>query len=542
MAGSKLINSPLYDPHEPFDHVMQQIFGFEGKTIPSMLGFLQDYASLWDESDWIKDKQAICSVMESYSAGHLPVLQGLARHYAVSDLWFASVPTQTNPNRAFLTCGTSEGQIVNGFCGKSTFSADTIWNRLQEAASDTAWTIFWQTDMIPGLFRYPFSSPQTFSALGRIPNIEEHYQKIDSFHELARRGELPDFSFIEPQWTICEATQLGEIKKTYNSERLIGFYGNDFHPPGDVRAGENLLANIYTSLISNKEAWEKTLLVVLFDEHGGIFDHVSPPPSLAPDDHFENGFAFDRYGVRVPALFISPRIKKGTVVRSDSPDLPFDHTSVIATTLKWKNIDPENWNMGKRVAAAPTFETVITETVPRNDPIIAEQQLAADEGQTLNMGDPIFLKDPQGNYLVMSGLGHYATVSSTAKGTSLQFCPSGGKMTHGSFVLIKLNDPSLSADYLLDNSSMIGDCYYNENSHQPSQWWTLKSADHPYVGYEIQSGDRVYLECHLYREPTTSVPGRLATSFSFLLGQSVATKAITEQNIGDYYWIIEKVE
>ena len=121
---------------------------------------------------------------------------------------------------------------------------------------------------------------------------------------------MPHFSLIEPQWTFCEEIEL-EMKRIQYFQFLVGVQGDDLHPPGDVRNAENLLANIYTSLISNKEAWSNTLLIVLFDEHGGLFDHISPPSSVAPDDHFENGFTFDRYGVRVPALFISPLIKKG---------------------------------------------------------------------------------------------------------------------------------------------------------------------------------------------------------------------------------------
>jgi phospholipase C len=540
--GSKLINSPACDPNEPFDHVTNQIFGFGGSMQASMLGFLQDYATLWDESDWVGNKQAICAVMESYTAQQLPVLHGLARHYAVSDLWFSSVPTQTNPNRAFLVCGTSDGQIINGELGQNTFSADTIWNRLEDQVPDTSWTIFWQTDRFPVIYPGPYNSPQMFPALTGIPNLDQHYQQLDVFHALARQGELPDFSFIEPQWTLLEAIHLDQLREDHpDSQFLLGIQGNDLHPPGDVRTAENLLANIYTSLISNPEAWEKTLFVVLFDEHGGIFDHISPPSSLAPDDHFEYGFTFDRYGVRTPALFISPRIKQGTVIRSAS-SVPFDHTSLIATILKWKNIDPTQWYMGERVAAAPTFEGIVTESVPRNDPIISEANFATEEEQTLNMGDPIVLKDRKGNYLAVSNWDDYATTTKKEESANLQFCPSAGKITHGSFVLIKLNDPSLSDEYLLDSCSLIGDCYYSKNSHTPSQWWTIKSVDYPYLGYEIKNGDRVYLECHVYLDPLTFVPARLATGDSLFLNESVTTKAITEEGVDEVYWIIEKKE
>ena len=393
--------------------------------------------------------------------------------------------------------------------------------------------------MVPLVFSGPYTSSRMFTAMARIPNIAQHYKRLDSFHELARKGELPNFSFIEPQWTFCDEIELDQDDPNFRF--LVGVQGNDLHPPGDVRNAENLLANIYTSLISNKEAWNNTLFIVLFDEHGGIFDHVPPPSSLAPDDHFENGFTFNRYGVRTPALFISPRIKKGTIIRSDS-SFPFDHTSLIATLLKWRNIDQSKWNMGKRVDAAPTFEGVITESVPRDDSIIAAPNLAIDESNTLTMGDTIALKDPNGNYLTVSYIDYYAKMGSLDTRASLQFYPNAGKITHGSFALIRLNDPSLSDEYFLDSNSLIGDCFYTKNHHSSSQWWTIKSVDNPYLGYEIKSGDRVYLESHLYPKLFGCVSNRLATSSSLFLGESVTTKAITEEDANECYWIIEKKE
>lgn len=541
--GSKLINSPMMNPNEAFNDVTKQIFGHEEGTRASMLGFLQNYASHWDENKWIANKLSICSVMESYTAEQLPVLHGLARHYAVSDLWFSSVPTQTNPNRAFLACGTSEGQVLNGWLGKSSFDADTIWNRLASESSSTSWMIFWQTDLLPGIFPGPFTNHQSFTAMGRIPNLDQHYAQIDVFHELARRGELPDFSFIEPQWTYIEAIHLEELRRDFpDSQFLIGVQGNDLHPPGDVRTAENLVANIYTSLIANERAWNKTLFIVLFDEHGGLFDHISPPSSVAPDNHFEYGFTFDRYGVRTPVLFISPLIKKGTVIRSGSPSYPFDHTSLIATLLKWKQIDPKRWQMGARVAKAPTFEEVITEKVPRSDPIITDTSFLPSQKQSLNMGDRIVLKDPKGKYLKMSKLDRFVSVGPVDESITVQFCPCAGKITHGSFALIRLYDPSLSDEYVLDCSSLIGDCHFAKICHKPCQWWTIKSADFPYLGYEIKNGDRVYFECHTYLDLLTYVPGRLATRDSVLLGKAVNTKPIIGEDADVYYWIIEKEE
>lgn len=225
-------------------------------------------------------------------------------------------------------------------------------------------------------------------------------------------------------------------------------------------------------------------------------------------------------------------IATGYVIRGEG-DYPFDHTSFIATLLKWKNIDPSEWNMGNRVACAPTFEGVITETVPRKDPILSRgvaEILIYKE--SLNMGDPIVLKDHIGNCLKVSLLDSFATVGS--KSVPIQFSPSGGKITHGSFVLVQCDQ------YVLDSNSVIGDCYFNANTHTPNQWWTVKSVDHPHLGYEIKNGDRIYLESHVYIDPLTYVPGRLTTSLSLLLGTSVTTKPINEENADACYWTIEK--
>lgn len=100
-----------------------------------------------------------------------------------------------------------------------------------------------------------------------------------------------------------------------------------------MRPGEDLLAQIYTSLLANLPAFQRTLLIITFDEHGGTFDHVHPPVAVPPDGCHQEGFAFDRYGVRVPTLFVSPRVLPSTLLRAGLPHEwpPFDHTSIAAT-------------------------------------------------------------------------------------------------------------------------------------------------------------------------------------------------------------------
>ncbi len=547
VAKGPYINSPSTDPNEPFPNVTTQIFN-DGSQ-PTMSGFLQDFAGLWDPKTWVKEKINICAVMETYTARELPVLHGLAKHYAVSDLWFSSVPTQTNPNRAFSICGTSDGQTVNGPLGRSLFQSDTIWNRLVEESPETTWTIFWQCDMVPGLIPGPYTGTNNFVSMGRIPNLNEHYQKMDVFHDLARRGQLPDFSYIEPQCTLsanlCPKDCLVELFGE-DQDFIGGLQGNDLHPPGDVRTCEDLLANIYTSLIANPEAWQQTLLIVTFDEHGGLFDHVPPPASIAPDSCFQEGFKFDRYGVRVPAIFISPRVQRRTIIRAEEGGFPFDHTSLIATILKWKGVDPAQWKMGSRVDAAPTFENVVTLSDARRDRVLKPSFAVlpkADPSDVVHIGDSFYLRNKDGQYLTLSQtlFKTDVRVGSSQDKVALSFVGGQGALTHGSFIIIQSSDPALGSANILGTSPYHSDCIYAENQHGPQQWWTIKSYDRPYVGAVVQYGDRVYLENHIYLDPFTFLPARLIQDNS-VFGGFLKAQPITDRGSEDNYWVLEKAD
>jgi len=533
---SGFFNSPIFDPHESFPHVNTQI-GLNKQGMPTMKGFLQDYATLWDEKEWLKQKKHVCAVMETYTSKEMPVMYGLAKHYAISDYWFSSVPTQTNPNRAFAFCGTSEGEVVNGPLGKSLFHTDTVWNRLYEESKDSTWTLFWQGDMIPLLFPGPLNGTNLFASLNKIPEVENHFVKFDYFHELARRGKLPNISYIEPLWTLSAnmSAENAKILEELNSDSILGLQGNDMHPPGEVRSCENLLANVYTSLISNPKTWERTLLVITFDEHGGLFDHVPPPSAIAPDDNFQNGFKFDRYGVRVATLLISPKIEKSVVIRSENPEIPFDHTSIISTLLKWKEIEKSKWNLGKRVDIAPTFDCVISRHSPRKDYVLVEDGLlpAIDESQVVHMGEKFYLKDQDGCYLTESKF------FGNGNKLILEFGNGPGKAMHGSFTLIK-NSSKKNEEQFLDASFDDWKCSFCDNNHHPSQWWTIKKVDNSFVGLDVQYGDRIYLENHVYLDVFKYVPARLYY-VSGLFGKHLSTKSIHESGCDDCYWIIERV-
>jgi hypothetical protein len=144
-------------------------------------------------------------------------------------------------------------------------------------------------------------------ALQRLqtPANRVNFHSFGRFKKDARDGKLPNYSFIEPKYF----TLFGEA--------------NDQHPPHDVRAGEKLIAEVYEAVRTSPQ-WLETLLLISYDEHGGTYDHVLPGAAIPPDDKTSQ-FAFDRYGVRVPAIVVSPFVPAEPVHTS------FDHTSIPAT-------------------------------------------------------------------------------------------------------------------------------------------------------------------------------------------------------------------
>ncbi len=166
-------NSTGWDPGEEYKHVNIQVFGSDPPTgTPTMKGFLQDYSTHCKG-----DLEAIKQIMHMYTPADLPVLNSLAKAYAVSDMWFSSVPTQTNANRAFSICGTSMGLVDNGFLtsnpvsqklANDRFDTDTIWNVL-EANGFNDWGIFWQDDYPPKISSKPYTR-NLFPHLEKISN------------------------------------------------------------------------------------------------------------------------------------------------------------------------------------------------------------------------------------------------------------------------------------------------------------------------------------------------------------------------------------
>lgn len=407
--GTATLNTPNPDPFEPYIHMNYQLFGnndkpVEGQT-PNMSGYLSDYArlsgikessfadkvtaKLWSGTN---SKEDALQVLHTYTPQQLPIINGLAKHYAVSDHWFASVPSQTNCNRAFSICGTSEGLVNNA---NGPFKSRNIWDVLCENGYNTPddWMIYYQSKTAQ--FSWKFwddlkycYTEETFV----VPDQKNHVANIDQFFEQAKQGKLPAFSYLEPDWIgIIDGLEEEASNHIGTKEPTTP---NSFHPPSEVQSGEQFLKKLYEVMNSTpeaREAWKSTVLIITFDENGGIFDHVPPPWGATPpwgdskpDFELEEGFNFDRFGVRIPTILVSPWVDEKTVFRSLT-DVPYDHTSTIATILNWKGIDKSKWNMGERVANAPTWDNVLNRKTPREE--FPSLDLAADCEQVQNKAE-----------------------------------------------------------------------------------------------------------------------------------------------------------
>jgi phospholipase C len=285
------------------------------------------------------------TVMGYYNGDDLPTYDHLAGQYCTCDHWFSSVPGATWPNRLYAVAGQAAGSKD----GKKLplYDLPAFIRHLQRAKVSWRW------------YAHDISTLRLIDAKYRVGEYS-HFSYVDrhsllvrkNFLDDARNGELAAVSWIDPNFVD------------------FSYYGpsgsNDDHPPSDVFAGQELVFKLYDALVRSP-TWPKTLLLVTYDEHGGFYDHV-PPPAAADDSR-----AFRTYGVRVPALVISPWVEPAS-----ASSLVFDHTSIIKTILTrfCRGKDGSVPAMGARVVAARSLAPLLTRTSARRaEPASAYQHL-----------------------------------------------------------------------------------------------------------------------------------------------------------------------
>lgn len=338
------------DPGHEFTDVREQLCGkngnFSSPTPPpdnvdpkiTNSGYVTSFASKYPYGDWN-------TVMKCFPPERLPVLTTLAREFAVCDHWFSSMPGPTWPNRFFLHAATAGGldhspslpkEIMSGAGEAYGFDNGTIYDLLDSSKLD--WAIYCGDEF-----------PQALHMKGMVENFSKG--KFLPFTRFRSDLQVSNFDksyvFIEPDW-----------------HPFTHFTcGNSQHPVDDVTRGEQLLKDIYEA-IRNSPLWEKSLLIITYDEHGGFFDHLSPPTTVDPGDTTTNpdnnlnGFNFQQLGVRVPAVIVSPYVRRGIIDHR-----LYEHCSVLATVEKQFGLT----NLTKRDKRASALNNLITLTDPRSD-------------------------------------------------------------------------------------------------------------------------------------------------------------------------------
>ena len=249
------------------------------------------------------------------TSADLPFYYALYATFAMGDRYFSSVLGPTYPNRFFLLAGTSFGRISNEYPSTPDEYGPSIFELLNDAG--VTWKVYYNDIPFAAFFAGARAQPDNFV-------------EIDQFHTDAANGTLPQVAYVDPAFVTG-----GE---------------NDEHPPSNVQLGQAFVASVIDSLMHSPN-WPSSALFLEYDEHGGYYDHVVPPAACVPDatpprltPTSEPG-TFDRYGIRVPMVVVSPFSKPHFVSHRIH-----DHTSILrfietrfdlpALTVRDANTDP----------------------------------------------------------------------------------------------------------------------------------------------------------------------------------------------------------
>ncbi|HEY3836529.1 MAG TPA: alkaline phosphatase family protein, partial [Bryobacteraceae bacterium] len=377
---------PLIDPGEPFSDMAQQIMGSPSRppenpyagyppadTSSLNQGFTLNYAQISGPSQPYTPVPVsnIPDIMNYLTPSQMPVSAFLASNYAVCDQWFASAPTQTYTNRSFALCA-APGVAHNGkysliddlqYITDSLYPIPSLLSQLDavlgSAGEGPFWKVYFQDYSVAVA-----TVPQVAAAAASQHNVnlatfdnsdwgaakpKQLTSTTSTFVEDLQAGSLPPFSFIEPRY--------------FDSYAPTGLPAASNHPgrgkfpggvlgaatPIDASTGEVFLMQLY-NLLQASPGWSETLLIVTYDEHGGVYDHVHPPIAVPPGgnippannilDKAADGFNYNVLGGRVPAIIVSPLIAPGTTIRAAPANVIepppgkafFDHSSIIRTT------------------------------------------------------------------------------------------------------------------------------------------------------------------------------------------------------------------
>ena len=352
------------DPGHEFPDVLRQLCNvapcssdddhgdcYRGGAYPpvDLSGFAASYATSDSEATGPPPPDRVCDIMACFhTETQLPVIYQLAREYAICDAWFSSLPGPTWPNRFFVHGGSSSGmdrspalveeiewETVHGF----TYANGSIFDALSAAGHD--YRLYQDKDNQFSDRPSPFAQGGWISQVAALKGIS--LLDIRSLNRFA--ADLHDPAYRQCRYTFIEPNFGASFLSRQGGEpgpRYTG--GSSQHPEDDMYGGEALIKHVYEAIRSSP-VWDTSLLVIVYDEHGGFYDSVKPGPAPPPDDLSpeevrarqlnQYGFDFGHYGPRVPAVVVSPLIPKGTVDHT-----VYDHTSILRTLGRWLDLPP----------------------------------------------------------------------------------------------------------------------------------------------------------------------------------------------------------
>lgn len=292
------------------------------------------------------------TIMGFHNGANVPVYDALARDFGISHRWFATHPGPTFPNRFYELTGRMN---------------------LNSGLSDPAQKGFWEinnTDpLTPSLSKTVFDHLNDYAHIANVSwNYFEHFyctlrffenytfdhtnivdadDPVNGFFAKLRSGNLPSVSFIDPHFIDLPP------------------HANCDEPPSDVKDGQDFVRRVVEAVVASPK-WNKILLIITYDEHGGFYDHVPPPPlQNFPDDPTNYNLPVKTYGLRVPVFFVSPWVAAGSVFGHDSlhdsEELFFDNTSILKTIAKRFMSDFPPY-MGPHYAVAKDLSAVMSNT------------------------------------------------------------------------------------------------------------------------------------------------------------------------------------
>jgi phospholipase C len=337
-GGARLVKSQ--DPDHSGEGVAEQMAGDMG-------GFVSNYARTRNPAATAPRPG---DPMRYQTADNVPVFDFLASEFAVCDRWFCSVPGSTWPNRIASLAGEAREKDNRDL---------PLYDRrsfVRSLPDDVSWR-WYSSDpgslrLVDGRYRVGWS--ECFA----------HVEKPTAVQPATLFGDIKDEALPQVAWIDPNFVDLGGLSGA-----------DDDHPPTDVMAAQSFVLKIYNMLRSRPTLWRKTMLVVVYDEHGGFYDHRHPGDGLPPE--FTRRAEFGVFGPRVPAIVVSPFVGRGKAYGSaqgDDPKFLFDHTTLIKTILL-RFAGGDFNGLPPRVASAAHLGHLLSEAEPRDAPPVPEESI-----------------------------------------------------------------------------------------------------------------------------------------------------------------------